>query len=86
VFDEDVYDSHPDWVENPRVAGKLIRIGPVARCRTDPQFLLLPEPFGRFTFRGARYDVFLKCDPDPRELGLDGYDARERDFVIDGGP
>jgi hypothetical protein len=32
------------------------------------------------------YDAFLVCTLDPRELGLDGYDAEPRNFVIDGGP
>lgn len=84
IGEDELRSSHPEWFED-FASMKIVRIGPRAKCLAELQFLIVEEPLlGRLTFRGHRYDAFLVCKPDPRELGLDGYDVRERNFVIDG--
>jgi len=88
VFDSDIAQSNPGWLEYWQPGAKLIRVGPRAQCRAELQFLLLQDPWGRIVMSdGRRFDVFLRCEPDERELGLGGYDVRPRDFVTkDSGP
>jgi len=86
VFDSDIAQSNPGWLEYWQPGAKLIRVGEHAKCRAELQFLLLQDPWGRIVLSdGRRVDAFLRCEPDERELGLNGYDVQPRDFVTDGG-
>ncbi len=86
VQDDDIFASRPDLIQDTALTMKYIHVGRV-ECSAELQFLLLQEPFGRLQLAdGRRYDVFLRCDFDPKALGLDGYHSELRPFLHDGPP
>jgi hypothetical protein len=85
ISDSELRDSHPDWF-NGTFDPSFVRLGSRASCAASLQFLILQDAWGRLTIGNMRYDVFLRCEIDPRELGLDPYQTRRRDYVTDDHP
>jgi len=85
ISDSELRESHPDWFD-AWMSLTIVRLGPRASCAASLQFLVLQDAWGRLQVGDMRYDVFLRCEIDPRELGLDPYQSRRRDYVTDDHP
>lgn len=85
ISDSELRASHPEWFDD-LFSVAIVRLGPRAACAASLQFLVLQDAWGRLEVGGMRYDAFIRCEIDPRELGLDPYQSRRRDYVTDDRP